>query len=245
MPPEHPTLGHLTFGSITSLDVLCVAPHPDDAEIGCGGTLARAAAEGQKTGILELTRGEMGSKGTPAERDQEALEAAGVLGLQYRGNLRWPDGLLEDRQAWRAELAQVLRALRPRVLLVPHERDRHPDHTGASRVCTAAVHLAGLRNAPLEGAAHKVSQLLFYQGNAPIQANVVIDVSEYLETWRRAIMAHRSQFTGEAVSETVSPDVLERRKARMMYWGTFIGVRYAEAFEHREPLAWVPWNAVH
>jgi LmbE family N-acetylglucosaminyl deacetylase len=165
--------------------------------------------------------------------------------LRYRGNLRWPDGLLEDRQEWRAELAQVLRALRPRVLLVPHEQDRHPDHAGASRVCTAAVHLAGLRNAPLAGEAHRVSRLLFYQGNAPIQANVVIDVSEYLDTWQRAIMAHQSQFTGEAVSETVSPDVLERRRARMMYWGTFIGVRYAEAYEHRGPLAWVPWSEAH
>ena len=244
MPLEHLRSGHLTFGSITGLDVLCIAPHPDDAEIGCGGTLARAAAEGQKTGILELTRGEMGSKGTPAERDQEALEAARVLGLRYRGNLRWPDGMLEDRHEWRTELAQVLRALRPSVLLVPHEQDRHPDHVGTSRVCVAAVHLAGLRNAPLEGEAHKVTRLLSYQGNAPIQANVLIDVSAHLETWERAIMAHKSQFTGDAVSETVSPDVLERRRARMMYWGTLIGVRYAEAYEHRGPLAWVPWNEV-
>ena len=235
---------HLTFGTLEPLDVLCIAPHPDDAEIGCAGTLARARSEGQRIGILELTRGEMGSKGTPEQRDQEALEAARILGLTYRGNLRWPDGTIMDVPELRLKLAQVLRDVRPRVLFVPHELDRHPDHVGAARVSLSAIHLAGLSRATLEGAPHRVQHTLFYQGNAPIVANVLIDVSDHLDVWSHAIMTHQSQFTGEAVSETVSPEVLERRKARMMYWGTFIGVRYAEAFEHRGPLAWTPWQTV-
>ena len=232
---------HLTFGSAGPLDVLAVAPHPDDAEIGCGGTLARAHAEGQRTGILELTRGELGTKGTPEERDREALEAARILGLSYRGNLRWADGAVADTGAFRLELAQVIRALRPKLLLVPHESDRHPDHVGAARVCASAVHFAGLAKADLEGRPHRVPRVLAYQGNASVAANVLVDVSDHVEVWGRAVMAHRSQFTGIAVSETVSPEVLERRHARMMYWGTFIGVRYAEAFEHRGPLEFVPW----
>lgn len=236
-------MAHLVFGRLEPLDVLAIAPHPDDAEIGCGGTLLRAQAEGQRTGILELTRGEMGSKGSPDERDAEALEAARILRLTYRGNLRWGDGQIEDEDELRTWLARSLRELKPRVLLVPHESDRHPDHIGAARVCVSAVHLAGLRRAPLEGEPHKVASLLSYQGNAPIQANALVDVSDHMDLWECAITAHATQFTGEAVSETVSPEILERRKARMMYWGTFIGVRYAEAFESKAPLSIAPWRA--
>ena len=237
-------MAHLVYGTLETLDVLAVAPHPDDAEIGCGGTLIRARSEGQSTGILELTRGEMGSKGTPEIRDAEALEAARILGLSYRGNLRWSDGQIADTPELCLWLARSLRDLKPRVLLVPHEQDRHPDHIGAARVCVSAVHMAGLRKAPLEGEPHKITTILSYQGNAPIQANALVDVSDHIDIWERAIMAHASQFTGEAVSETVSPEILSRRKARMMYWGTFIGVRYAEAYESKNPLSIAPWRTV-
>jgi N-acetylglucosamine malate deacetylase 1 len=226
-----------TYGesSLEPLDLLVIAPHPDDAEIGAGGSLARAASEGKRSGILELTRGEMGSLGTPELRDTEALEAAKILGLAFRGNLRWPDGAIQDLQSYRLELAQVLRDLRPRTLIVPCERDRHPDHIGAARVCASAVHFAGLRNAALDGEPHRVSRFLSYQGNAPIEPHVLVNVSGHMNIWAEAILAHTSQFTGETVSETVTPEILERREARMMYWGTFIGVRYAEAFETRGP----------
>ena len=230
------SLAHLTFGSLETLDILCIAPHPDDAEIGCGGSLARAKTEGKRTGVLELTLGEMGSLGTPEIRLQEASDAAEILGLSYRGNLRWQDGSIVDSEAYRLELAQVIRDLKPKTVLIPHETDRHPDHVGAARVATSALHFAGLRKAKLNGEPHKVTKVLYYQGNAPIAANLLVDVSSVMALWEAAIMAHASQFTGEAVSETVSPEILERRKARMMYWGTFIGVRYAEAFESRVPL---------
>ena len=230
------SLEHLTFGSLKALDVLCIAPHPDDAEIGCGGSLARARAAGKSTGILELTLGELGSLGTPKIRLKEARDAAQILDLSYRGNLRWTDGLITDSETYRLELAQVIRDLKPKTVLIPHETDRHPDHVGAARVATSALHFAGLRKAKLTGEPHKVSKVLYYQGNAPIEANLLVNVSSVMALWEAAIMAHASQFTGEAVSETVSPEILERRKARMMYWGTFIGVHYAEAFESRVPL---------
>jgi N-acetylglucosamine malate deacetylase 1 len=219
-----------------NLDILAIAPHPDDAEIGCGGTLIKAARDGKQVGILELTRGEMGTLGTPEIRDLEAGDAARVMGLAYRGNLALPDGSLQDGLEQRLSLAQVIRNLRPYTLLVPHEIDRHPDHFGAAQLCTAALHMAGLHKATLEGAAHKVRRVLYYQGNAPIDANVLVDVSSVMDTWEQAVMAHQSQFTGAAVSETVTPEILERRKARMMYWGTFVGVRYAEAFTSRVPV---------
>lgn len=226
----------LTFGRLEPLDVLCIAPHPDDAEIGCGGSLARAKFEGKRTGILELTLGEMGSLGTPEMRLQEARDASEILGLSFRGNLRWTDGSILDSETYRLELAQVIRDLKPKTILIPHETDRHPDHVGAARVATSALHFAGLRKAKLIGESHKASRVLYYQGNAPIEANVLVNVSDFMEVWEAAIMAHASQFRGETVSETVSPEILERRKARMMYWGTFIGTRYAESYESRVPI---------
>jgi N-acetylglucosamine malate deacetylase 1 len=225
-----------TFGTLEALDILCIAPHPDDAEIGCGGSLARVKSEGKRTGILELTLGEMGSLGTPEIRLEEARVAAEILGLSFRGNLRWNDGGIEDSEPLRLELAQVIRDLKPKTVLVPHETDRHPDHVSAAKVTTSALHFAGLRKAKLTGDPHKVSKVLYYQGNAPIEANVLINVSGFMDVWEAAIMAHASQFTGETVSETVNPEILTRRKARMMYWGTFIGVRYAESYESRVPL---------
>lgn len=230
-----------TYGnSSESLELLAIAPHPDDAEIGCGGTLLVAAAQGKRTGVLELTRGELGTLGTPELRDAEALEAARLLGLAYRGNLLWRDGSVTDTLAYRLELAAALRELRPRVLLVPHESDRHPDHVGAARVAPGAVHFAALKNAPLTGEPHRVTQVLHYQGNAPISANILVDVSTVLSDWQRAVMAHASQFTGPEVSATVSPLILERRRARMIYWGAFAGVHAAEAFESRTPWLWQP-----
>jgi N-acetylglucosamine malate deacetylase 1 len=228
------------FPNPAPLEILAVAPHPDDAEIGCGGTLLRAERAGKRTGILELTRGELGSLGTPEIRDAEALEAARILGLAYRGNLRWADGGIEDSAEKRLELAQVIRDLKPRVLLLPHESDRHPDHVGAARVGTSAVHFAGLRRARLNGDPHRVSRVLYYQGNAPIQANLLVDISNVVSDWERAIVAHTSQFSGEAISETVTPEVVERRRSRLMYWGTFLGVRYAESYESRLPIPWEP-----
>ncbi len=230
----------LLYGQLEPLDILVIAPHPDDAEIGCGGTLLKAVQNHKKTGILELTRGEMGTLGTPEIRRTEALEAAKILGLAFRGNLGLPDGALQDSLEFRLGLAQVIRDLRPQTLLVPHESDRHPDHVGAAILAASAVHLAGLQKARLEGTAHKVKQVLYYQGNAPISANVLVDVSSVIAPWEAAIMAHQSQFTGAAVSETVSPEILERRKARLMYWGTFANVRYAEAYESKLPLLWQP-----
>jgi N-acetylglucosamine malate deacetylase 1 len=136
----------------------------------------------------------------------------------------------------RLVVAQAIRTLRPQTLLLPHQTDRHPDHIGAAQLCTSALHLAGLHKARLEGMPHKVQRVFYYQGNAPIEANVLVDVSSVMETWEAAVMAHQSQFTGAAISETVTPEILERRKARLMYWGTFVGVHYAEAFVSRLPV---------
>ncbi|MCS7058275.1 MAG: bacillithiol biosynthesis deacetylase BshB1 [Meiothermus sp.] len=224
-----------------ALDLLVIAPHPDDGELGCGGLLARARAEGQSTGVLDLTRGEMGSKGDATVRAQEAAEAARILGLDYRGNLGLPDGGLADTEPQRRTLAEALRALAPRVVLAPLEADRHPDHTAAHRLVLAAVHLARLPKAPLGGRPHRVEHLFFYPGNYPAMPNLAVDVTEFIGVWEAAVRVYRSQFEGERVSETVHEGGVEARLALRRYWGNLLGVGYAEPLV--SPLPWLfrPW----
>ncbi len=231
---------YTTYGTPGPLDWLVLAPHPDDAEIGAGGTLLRLAAAGKATGILELTRGEGGTLGDPDTREAECRAAAAILGLRWRGQLGLPDGGLADTPEQARALAAALRWVRPRVLVVPHSRDRHPDHFGAYHLSKRGVHLASLAKADVPGTPHKVSRVLMYQGNADITANVLVDVEAVLPEWERAIAAHVSQFTGAAISETVAPDVLERRRARLMYWGTLGRRRYCEGFESDEPMVLEP-----
>ena len=211
-----------------NLDLLVIAPHPDDGELGCGGILAKAKAQGQSTGILDLTEGELGSKGSVALRHEEAAAAARVLGLDFRGNLQLPDGGIADVEGQRTLLATKLRELKPRVLIIPLESDRHPDHLGASRLAASAVHFAGLRKARLEGAPHKVQRLLYYPGNYPATPTLAVDISDHIETWEASVRAYKSQFEGERVSETVSAGGVEARRALRRYWGNLIGVSYAE-----------------
>jgi len=194
------------------LDLLVIAPHPDDGELGCGGTLARAKAEGLSTGILDLTRGEMGTKGTLEEREKEVAEASRILGLDFRGNLGLPDGGLADIPEQRLLLAGALRRLRPRIVLAPLEADRH-----------------------------RVERLFFYPGNHPFTPSFLVKISAFIDLWERAVLAYRSQFSGEAASETVGPKGVEARKALRRYFGNYLGVDYAEPFLSPLPLLTTPW----
>ncbi|ANE42582.1 bacillithiol biosynthesis deacetylase BshB1 [Deinococcus puniceus] len=233
--PTHPPF-ETVYGAVQSLDWLCLAPHPDDAEIGAGGTLIRLARAGRAVGVLELSRGESGTQGTPEERAAECVAAAEIMGLAWRGQLGLPDGSLADTPAGAQALAATLRAVRPRVLVVPHHADRHPDHFGTYSLAKRAVHLAALKKADVAGDPHRVSRVLLYQGNADIRANLLVDVGAVMADWEAAIRAHTSQFSGAYISETVTPEIIERRKGRLTYWGTLLRVRYAEAFETEEPL---------
>lgn len=224
------------YGTVQPLDWLCLAPHPDDAEIGAGGTLIRLARAGKAVGILELSRGEMGTQGTPQARQAECIEAARIMGLSWRGQLGLPDGGLADLPGEAQALASALRAVRPRVLVVPHHLDRHPDHFGTYQLAKRAIHLAALKKAEVPGDQHRVERILLYQGNADIRASILVDVGEVMATWEAAIRAHTSQFSGGYVSETVTPEIIERRKGRLTYWGTLLRVKYAEAFETEDPM---------
>lgn len=228
------------YGHVQPLHWLVLAPHPDDAEIGAGGTLLRLAHAGRATGILELTRGEGGTQGDPETRVQECREAARLLQLSWRGQLGLPDGELRDTPQDARTLAAALRTVRPATLVVPHHKDRHPDHFGAYHLAKRAVHLSALKKADVPGEPHRVSRVLLYQGNADIAPNLLVDVEAVMPEWEQAILAHVSQFSGAAISETVTPEIIERRKARLMYWGTLGRRRYCEGFEVEEPLVVAP-----
>lgn len=223
------------------IDLLVISPHPDDAELAMGGTLARAKAEGYATGIIDLSRGEAATKGTPEIRAREAEAASRVLGLDLRKNLCWPDSRIFDSEDKRLQLAHVLRELRPRVVVVPHGNDRHPDHVAAAQIAPASVHLAGLKNSPLSGEPFKPENFFFYMGNGPFEATLIVDTSDYIEVWEEAVRCYASQFTGEAASETVTPDIYRRRRGRAAYWGTFIGAEYGEPLWTPRPVGYFPF----
>ena len=223
------------------IDLLVVGPHPDDAELCLGGTLARAKGEGHATAIIDLSRGESATKGTPEQRAREAEAATRVLGLAVRRNMGWPDSRIMDSEDRRLQLGRVFRELRPGVVAAPHPNDRHPDHVAAASIVPAALHLAGLKNSPLSGRPFKPRHLFFYMGNGPFEATLVVDTSDYIEIWEQAVRCYSSQFTGEAASETVTPDVFRRRRGRAAYWGTFIDALYGEPLWTPRPVAFTPF----
>lgn len=223
------------------IDLLVIAPHPDDAELGLGGTLARAHSQGLSTAVIDLSRGEAATKGTPERRAEEARAAARVLGLSERRNLGWPDSRIFDGEHRRLELAHEIRELRPRVVAAPHRNDRHPDHVAAAAIAPAAVHLAGLKDSSLSGEPWRVEQLHYYMGNGPFEPSFIVDTSDAIDVWEAAVRCYASQFTGGAASETVTPDVFRRRRGRAAYWGTFIGTRYGEPLWTPRPVAYWPF----
>ncbi len=217
--------------------------HPDDAELVAGGTLAREAGRGRRVALVDLTRGESGSRGTPETRAAEAAEAARILGAGHRESLGLPDGALSDTAEQRDAIVAAVRRLRPRVVILPHAKQRHPDHSAAGRLVYAAAFLAGLRNhRPDLGAAFRPHKLLYglsTMESGELAPTLVVDVTA---TWDRklaAIAAFRSQFTpgsGESVSLPFDR-FRENVELAGRRHGQRIGVRYGEGFVTREPVA--------
>jgi bacillithiol biosynthesis deacetylase BshB1 len=221
------------------VDLLCFGPHPDDIEIGIGGSVARHAARGHRVGLCDLTAGEMGSNGTVEERLAEAEAASQVLGARWRVNLRWPDRAIGEAEHVR-QAAALIRAARPRAVAIPHWQDRHPDHVAASRALTEAVFSAGLRRYQADGDAWKAEWICFYFINDSSPPSFVVDVSEYYETKRRALACHVSQFaaaTADSVATRLTtPRFQQLIESRDAQFGALAGVAYAEGFVVRDPV---------
>lgn len=232
---------------VSPVDVLAFGPHPDDIEIGLGGTLARLAAAGQRVGLCDLTAGEMGSNGTVEQRLAEAENARAVLGAAWRVNLRWRDrNIGKDPEHVRAATL-VIREARPRTVAVPYWSDRHPDHVAASAILTEAVFNAGLRRYDAERPSWKPDWICYYFINDSAPPSFVIDVSDQYEIKRRALACHATQFTspgggqranhGEAVATRLNtPTFRQLIESRDAQFGALGNVAFAEGFVVRDPV---------
>ena len=220
-----------------ALDYLVIAPHPDDAELGVGGTILLLKALGARVGVLDLTDGEPTPQGSPEIRRAETEAATRILGLDWRGNLGLPNRSLEADLGSRRRLAGIIRELRPRWLFVPYWEDSHPDHVAASALADAARFWAKLTKTDLPGDPHYPGRTFYYFSvhlRLHPQPSLVTDITPYLETKMYALACYHSQFI--AGRPTTPPTILDDLRDRARYWGWAIGAGYGEPFLCREPL---------
>ncbi len=219
------------------LDILVIAPHPDDAELGCGGAILRWKAEGKRVGILDLTSGEPTPHGSLEIRARETAAATEILQLDWRENLGLPNRSLEHTLEARAKLAGVIRQQRPRWLLAPYWVDAHPDHVAAVELIEAARFWSKLTKTDLPGAPHHPERILNYSCvhlKVLLQPAFVLDISPFWDAKRRAIECFQSQFVEGR--PTTPPTFIDRLRDQAAYWGWSIGVAYGEPFTCREPI---------
>jgi bacillithiol biosynthesis deacetylase BshB1 len=221
------------------VDVLAFSPHPDDAEIGCGGLLLLSARQGLTTAIVDLTEGEKATRGTPAIRLAEKALAAQRLGVTQRIGLGLPDTRLGTAADHEAAIVDCLRALRPRLVLAPGRGDRHPDHVEAARLIERAAFFAGVQKVG-SGAPHRIERLLHYTIHQPVTPTLVVDVTAVWPDYRDVLAAYRSQFvsgsTGEAATALSDGGFLDVLEARGRHYGAMINVGYGEPYVSTAPL---------
>lgn len=238
MPPE-------------AVDILAIAAHRDDVEQTCGGTLLKMAQSGRSTGILDLTRGEMGTRGSSEEREQEAQRAAKILKVSWREALDIADGRIENTWANRLKVAAVIRRLTPRVVILPYWLGRHPDHYTTSVLGYEACFLAGLTKLGIaeslrrEGidlgeipeAPHRPYKIIYASLYYDVRPTFVVDITDEFETRFESLMAYKSQFSDQQAGKDIFPaheEIRDRIHSMARFYGMLAGVRYAEPFVQKE-----------
>jgi N-acetylglucosamine malate deacetylase 1 len=235
-------------------DVLAIGAHRDDVEQTCGGTLLRMASRGLRTAILDLTRGEAGTRGSAEDRAREAGEAAGLLGVGWRQALDLPDGAVENTLENRIKIVRVLRLLRPRVVILPYWQARHPDHAISATLGFEACFLSGLAKAPAMrpaaptgdepmdepidlGSPHRPFKIVYASLYADVRPSFIVDIAPFIEQRHRALMAYRSQYANQASGSglfVAEEEIRERTFAEARHYGLLAGVRYGEPFVQKE-----------
>jgi bacillithiol biosynthesis deacetylase BshB1 len=221
------------------VDVLAISAHPDDVELTCGGTLVQLKARGYRFGIVDLTRGEMGTRGTPEIRAAEAQRAAEILGAEFRQTLDLGDGGLRKDREQELLVIDVIRREKPRLILAPYPDDRHPDHRRAGQLVTDASYYAGLRKLETAHPAHRPQQAIYFSTFDLQPPHFLVDVTAVIETRRAAMRAFASQFHN--ADSTEPPTVLSQQNflevldSRARQFGAMIGVEFAEGFLSRRP----------
>ncbi|MBV9675394.1 MAG: bacillithiol biosynthesis deacetylase BshB1 [Acidobacteriaceae bacterium] len=227
------------FENLRPLDVLAIAAHPDDVEQTCGGTLIRSAELGYRTGILDLTAGDMGSRGTPEIRMAESKIAGEQMLLAWRQNLRWPDARLENTITARMTLAGVIRRIRPRVVILPYWTGRHPDHYRTCEIGYEACFLAGLRRLEEDTPPHRPFKILYSSLYANVTPSFVVDISRQFERRIVALLSYTSQYGDAETASDLFPshkEVKERLESVARFYGNLIGVKYGEPFIVKESM---------
>jgi bacillithiol biosynthesis deacetylase BshB1 len=221
-----------------TLDLLSIVAHPDDTELTCAGTVIKMAEAGYKAGVLDLTQGESGTRGNAQLRAREAARASKVMGLAWRGNLGLPDAALEDRRDYKLMIAQKIRDLRPRTVILPFWKGRHPDHTCTARLGYDACFLAGLRSMPLDGKPYRPHKIIYATYYVPShRPTFVVDITHQMEKKLKAILCYSSQFSPRKDVQNLFParhDLRERVASISRHFGLMIGARYGEPFVTRE-----------
>jgi len=231
----------------SNVDILVITVHPDDAELGCGGTIAKQVAMGRTVGLVDLTKGELGTRGTPELREEEADRAAGLMGVTIRENLGMKDGFFENDEFHQRQVIYALRKYRPDIVITNALHDRHPDHGRAGNLVTDAAFLSGLRKIETSDAGasqspHRPRLVLQLIQDSYIKPDIVVDVTDFWEQKVQAIKAYRSQFfdasygADEPETYISIPDFLDNIEARAREYGKYIGATYAEGFTCRRLL---------
>jgi N-acetylglucosamine malate deacetylase 1 len=221
-----------------AVDLLVFGPHPDDLEIGLGGSIAKHVALGHRVGLCDLTRGELGTNGTPEERLAESEAARAVLKAEWRQNLGLPDGDIGGDRSHLRTVVELIRRARPKTIAVPYEHDRHPDHVAASQLLTRAAFQSGLARYAAAGEKWRADWLLYYFINDSTRPSFVVDVSAQYPVKREALACHRSQFappsTGATATRLNTPRFQQLIESRDAQFGAQVGVEFAEGVIFRE-----------
>jgi len=222
---------------VAHADVLAIAAHRDDIEQTCGGTLLRMAARGLRTAILDLTRGEAGTRGTAEERGREAAEAAKLLGVGWRDALDLPDGAIENTFDNRVKIARVLRQLRPRVVILPYWQARHPDHAIVATLGYEACFLAGLKKIETGTEPFRPFKIVYASLYADVRPSFIVDITPFVERRHEALMAYKSQYANQSSGGSLFvplEEIRERTFAEARHYGLLAGVQYGEPFVQKE-----------
>ena len=224
---------------IEFIDILAFSPHPDDAELGCGGSLLVSAKNGLKTVIVDLSEGECSSRGSLAQRKEEKEKAAELLGLSDRLSAGLPDTGIGAERSHLETVIGIIRKIRPRLVLAPYWKDRHPDHENASRLIREACFYAGVASMG-EGRLHRPESIYYYMIHSPFGPSFVVDISSVWERKCEVLNVYRSQFfsEGTGMNQTAisNPQFLRHHEARCVYFGAMTGASYGEPFFHQGPL---------
>ncbi|MCH7877718.1 MAG: bacillithiol biosynthesis deacetylase BshB1 [candidate division Zixibacteria bacterium] len=223
----------------TNYDVLAIGAHPDDVEVGCGGTLCRLVAQGHSAAITFLTEGEMGTGGNIEIRRQEARDAAKIMGVYLSPPYDWGDTQLTDTYQRRVEIAQLIRRIRPKILLCPYpqiatgRRQSHPDHVATGVICLNAVNIAALKKLESELEPHRVMRVFHYFLPQAVSPSFVVDITDYYERWMDSLKAHRSQFQ----NPDKDGDYLFYLETMSRAYGQMARCKYGQGFYSAEPVA--------